>query len=83
MMKAMTLESLNRVYGGAEIDHKKKADDDLGFKHKDWVIWTRHPEYGVGMYGYGILGVAFVVFDERKAGIGGSLVLERELVEAY
>ena len=83
MMKAMTLESLNRVYGGAQIDHKKKADDDLGFKHKDWVIWTRHPEYGVGMYGYGILGVAFVVFDEKKAGIGGSLVLERELVEAY
>ena len=34
------------------------------------------------MYGYGILGVAFVVFDERKAGIGGSLVLERELVKA-
>ena len=35
------------------------------------------------VYGYGILGVAFVVFDESKAGIGGSLVLERELVKAY
>ena len=78
----MTLEELNKVYGGAEIDHKKKADGDLGFYFEEPVMWIMHPEYGIGLFAFSLLGVAFVVFDERKAGIKGSLVLTSELVKA-
>ena len=78
MMKTMTLEELNTVNGGAVISQ----EDELGFAYKDMVIWTKHPEYGAGMYIYGIFGVALVVFDVRRAGIRGSLVLTSELVKA-
>ena len=80
MKKTMTLGELNRVYGGTEIDHKLKADDDLGFYFQEPVLWTKHPEYDWGLYLFGGFGYGFVIFDERKAHMKGCFVPLDELV---
>ncbi len=82
MMKTMTLEELNMVNGGAVVSQGENAETIVGFRYEDPVIWTMHREYGIGLFGFGIFGYAFVVFDERIAGIKGALVRISELERA-
>ena len=84
----LIFRSINRKFifeietSEAVVSQGENAETIVGFRYEDPVIWTMHREYGIGLFAFGILGYAFVVFDERIAGIKGALVKISELERA-